>query len=148
MVLARLLDEISGLPDHHRFGRVTGVLGMLLEVGGAASTLTIGGRCDIVAKGDRRVPCEVVGFREGKALVMPFGALDGIGLGSMAEMAEETAAIFPCEAWLGRVVNAMGEPVDGKGPLPKGPIAYPIRNRPPPAHQRGRVQGKVDPSRL
>lgn len=144
MVLARLLDEISALPEHRRFGRVTGVLGMLLEVGGAPGTLTIGGRCDVIAKGDRRVPCEVVGFREGKALVMPFGPLDGIGLGSLAEMAEEAAAIYPCEAWLGRVINAMGEPVDGKGPLPKGSVPYPIRNSPPPAHRRGRVQGKID----
>src|SRR5947208_3599412 len=44
----------------------------------------------------------------------------------------------------GRDVNALGEPIDGKGPLPQGRTAYALRNQPPPAHTRQRVQGKVD----
>src|SRR5690606_10961178 len=47
-------------------------------------------------------------------------------------------------AWLGRVVNAMGEPIDGKGPLPQGPLLYPFRNAPPPAHARKRVGAPLD----
>ncbi len=46
--------------------------------------------------------------------------------------------------WLGRVVNAMGEPIDGKGPLPAGPSPYPFRNAPPPAHARKRVGAPLD----
>jgi flagellum-specific ATP synthase len=42
------------------------------------------------------------------------------------------------------VINALGEPIDGKGPLPTGPLACAIRNAPPPAHLRGRVGGKID----
>ena len=45
---------------------------------------------------------------------------------------------------LGRVVNALGEPIDGKGPLPQGPEPCRIRNQPPPAHARMRVGGKID----
>jgi flagellum-specific ATP synthase len=75
---------------------------------------------------------------------MPFGSLDGIGLGCKAEEVPGANAIYPHLGWLGRVVNAMGEPIDGKGPLPTGRTAYPLRSGPPPAHLRRRVQGKVD----
>ena len=50
----------------------------------------------------------------------------------------------PSERWLGRVINAMGEPIDGQGPLPPGPAPYPFRNSPPPAHARMRVGEPLD----
>jgi flagellum-specific ATP synthase len=142
--LPDLLTEISLIPEYRRFGRVAGVSGMLLEVGGLPQRLTIGGHCIVAGQEGRRVTCEVVGFRGGRALLMPFGALDGIGLGSKVEISERPAAIYPDESWLGRVVNAMGEPIDGKGPLSQGRRAYPLRTQPPPAHARKRVQGKID----
>ena len=52
--------------------------------------------------------------------------------------------IRPSIAWLGRVINAMGEPIDGKGPLPVGPSPVPFRNAPPPAHSRKRVGPPLD----
>ena len=54
------------------------------------------------------------------------------------------AAVPPSAGWLGRVVNAMGEPIDGKGPLPPGPSSAPFRNAPPPAHARRRVGAPHD----
>jgi flagellum-specific ATP synthase len=140
--LPDLLHEVSLIPEVRRFGRVTGVMGMLLEVGGLPQRLAIGGHCAIEGRG--RLLAEVVGFRAGRALLMPFGSLDGVGLGSKVEMVERPAAIYPDISWLGRVVNAMGEPIDGKGKLPQGRTAYPLRNQPPPAHARKRVQGKID----
>jgi flagellum-specific ATP synthase len=142
--LPDLVNEVSLIPEIRRFGRVTGVMGMLLEVGGLPQRLAIGGHCHVAGHGGGRLTCEVVGFRGGRALLMPFGPLDGIGLGSKVEMVERPAAIYPEIGWLGRVVNAMGEPIDGKGPLPQGGTAYPLRNPPPPAHARRRVQGKID----
>jgi flagellum-specific ATP synthase len=85
-----------------------------------------------------------VGFREGHALAMPFGAVEGVSLGCKAEVLGAVPAIRPSDAWLGRVVNAFGEPLDGKGPLPPGPRAYALRSPPPQAHLRRRVQGKLD----
>jgi len=41
------------------------------------------------------------------------------------------AAVRPSSAWLGRVVNAMGEPIDGRGPVPPGPELYLFRKAPP-----------------
>ncbi len=75
---------------------------------------------------------------------MSFGSLDGVGLGSKAILVHDEPAIRPTNAWLGRVVNALGEPIDGKGPLPLGPKPCRIRNAPPPAHLRARVGGKID----
>jgi flagellum-specific ATP synthase len=144
VLIAQLQKEIAQIPAQRRFGRVTSVLGMLLEIGGVPQSVAVGGRCDVLARDNRRIPCEVIGFRGGRALAMPFGALDGIGLGCKAEVVEGAPAIHPHHAWLGRVVNAMGDPVDGKGPLIAGPVAYPFRSPPPPAHARQRVQGKLD----
>ncbi len=144
MSLPDLVDDIALIPDYRRFGRVAGVSGMLIEVGGLSQRLTIGGHCTVVAQEGRRLTCEVVGFRHNRALLMPFGALDGVGLGCKVELADRPAAVYPDDGWLGRVVNALGEPIDGKGPLPRGPRAYPLRNQAPPAHARKRVQGKID----
>ena len=75
---------------------------------------------------------------------MPLGNLDGVGLGCKAEVSDGQPEVFPDESWLGRVVNALGEPIDGKGPLLNGKVGIPIRNNPPPAHSRRRVGGKID----
>jgi len=61
--LANLLDDVRQIPDYHRYGRVTGVSGLLLEIGGVPQSLAVGGRCEVVTRDNRRVPCEVVGFR-------------------------------------------------------------------------------------
>jgi flagellum-specific ATP synthase len=142
--LPNLRSDLERIPEYRRYGRVTAVLGMLLELGGVPETLAVGGRCEIIGRYGNRLPCEVIGFRNGRALLMPFGSIDGIGLGCKAEVANTAPEVYPHEGWLGRVINAMGEPIDGKGPLPQGRIAYPLRNQPPPAHMRQRVQGKVD----
>ncbi|MHA1570154.1 MAG: flagellar protein export ATPase FliI [Alphaproteobacteria bacterium] len=135
---------MARIPDHRLYGRVTAVQGMMVEIGGVQRRLSIGGRCRLVARDGRRVLCEVVGFRSGRVLMMPFGSLDGIGLGCQAEIAFAEPVVRPSDGWLGRVVNALGEPIDGGGPLPDGPVAYPLRAAPPPAHERARVGAKID----
>ncbi len=142
--LNSLLTNLTRIPEYHLYGRVTAVLGMLVEVGGVQRRLSIGDRCRIAARGRQHLACEVVGFRDDHAILMPFGALEGVGLGCKAEVVDVEPVVSPTEKWLGRVVNAMGEPVDGRGPLPEGDTTYPLRNRPPPAHARQRVRGKVD----
>ncbi len=139
-----LIAEISAVPSHYLYGRVTALLGMMVEVGGAHRSLSIGSRCNIITRGGRSVCCEVVGFRHEAALLLPFGSLAGVGVGCRAEVAEAAPAIYPDKSWLGRVVNAMGEPIDGGPPLGQGAVAYPLINSPPPAHRRKRVRQKLD----
>lgn len=141
---SRILADIEALAGNRIFGRVTAVQGLLIEVAGIENHLSVGGRCEIEARGGRKVLCEVVGFRNDRALLLPFSALDGVGLGCKAIVAQAQPAISPTPAWLGRVINALGEPIDGKGPLSLGTTHHPIRNPPPPAHKRQRVGEKLD----
>ena len=112
-----LLSELERLPTQQIFGKVAGVQGLLIEVSGVHQ-LSVGDRCNVVTRDGRIVTCEVVGFRGGHALAMPFGPLEGIGLGCRAEIAESAPSIFPDDSWLGRVINGMAKPVDGGGALP------------------------------
>lgn len=141
---SRIIADIEAIPDYKIFGRVAGVQGLLIEVAGVENHLTMGGRCEIVARGGRKVLCEVVGFRDDRVLLLPFQPLEGVGLGCKAEVAESQPTISPTPAWLGRVINALGEPIDGGPPLPIGNLHQPIRNVPPPAHKRQRVGSKLD----
>ena len=86
----------------------------------------------------------MVGFRDGRALVMPLGPLDGITLGARADFEDSPASIYSSRGWLGRVVNGFGEAMDGKRPLPQGTQPYPIKAPPPDAMRRGRVGRKLD----
>ncbi len=141
---SNISKEVNRLPDYKIFGQVTDIVGLLIEVSGIQGSLSIGDHCHIVARAGRRVTCEVIGFANNRALLMPFGPVDGVGMGCRVEISATDPAIYPDARWLGRVINAFGEPVDGKGPLPSGNIAYPIHNTPPPAHERQRVGGKID----
>jgi flagellum-specific ATP synthase len=86
----------------------------------------------------------VIGFSGNNAVVMPFAGLDGVRRGCKAVIANAANQVRPSSAWLGRVVNALGEPIDGKGPLPQGASPMPYRNSPPPAHSRKRVGAPLD----
>jgi len=142
--LDRLHGDIGRLPENMVFGSVSGIQGMLIEIAGVHGNLSIGDRCDIVARGNKLLPCEVVGFRAGRALAMPFDSLDGVGPGCKVVLAESEPLIYPTDAWLGRVVDGFGGAADGKGPLPYGDRPYLIKNSPPPAHSRQRIGGKLD----
>lgn len=139
-----LRHEIARLPDVETFGRVVGVNGLLLDVAGPIHEMSVGSRLLVKTGGESGVPVEVVGFRAERALCMPFGALEGVRMGCRAVIEPGAESIHPSRGWLGRVVNAMGEPVDGKGPLPQGPDAYPLRASPIIAHKRGRVGEPLD----
>lgn len=139
-----LLRDIESVPTLRRFGRVTRIEGLLVEVTGAAGAISLGGQVRLTGTKGAQIPCEVVGFREGRALVMPLGTVDGVTLGARADFDDQPARIYPCRAWLGRVVDAFAEPRDGKGPLPQGPTGYPLKASPPNAHDRARLGGKLD----
>ena len=139
-----LIESVKALPRHTRFGRVARLEGLLVEVTGASGAIGLGGRVRVVSGNGTQTACEVVGFRDGRALAMPFGQLEGITLGARATFEDGVGAIYPCDAWLGRVVDAFGDAIDGKGTIPQGMEPYALRAAPPPAHARARVGGKLD----
>jgi flagellum-specific ATP synthase len=138
-----LAEQIDELDTAEVYGRVVGVRGLMVEVAGSLHAMSVGARVTIEASG-RLIPCEVVGFSGANALLMPFAALEGVRRGCRAVVTSVAAAVRPSGGWLGRVVNAMGEPIDGKGPLPLGPSPFPFRSPPPPAHARRRVGAPLD----
>ncbi|TNE66674.1 MAG: flagellar protein export ATPase FliI [Alphaproteobacteria bacterium] len=139
-----LIQEIERIHTERRYGRVTGVRGLLVEVAGIGQHISIGSRLEVEARDWRRVSVEVVGFRHNTALCMPFDALEGVGVGCKAVVTQSEPFVFPSSAWLGRVVNALGEPIDGKGPIRQGTRPQLLRSGPPAAHSRQRVGGKID----
>jgi flagellum-specific ATP synthase len=143
-VMRALLKDIEAVSTLTRFGRVARIEGLAVEVTGAQGAVSLGGQCRITIGNNRKIPCEVVGFRDGRALVMPLGPLDGLTLGARADFEDRPATIYPCRAWLGRVLDGFGAPMDDKGPLPQGLTPYAIKAAPPPATRRGRVGRKLD----
>ncbi len=137
-------NEINRLDSTVYYGKVTGVQGLFIEAGGIRADLSIGDKGTIYSTDGRKIPCELVSFKDDKLLFMPYGSLDGIGLGCRVETENAAPVIYPHPSWLGRIVNAFGEAIDGKGPLVKGDKPYLIKAAPPPAQLRDRVCGKVD----
>src|SRR5919202_924829 len=142
--LRALIDEIESLPAPDAFGRVAAVQGLLVEVAGPLSRIGVGARLTIEAASGRNVAAEVVGFRGERALTLPFAPLDGVRKGCPVWTTAAEPTVRPSAAWLGRVINALGEPIDGKGPLPLGPSPQALKAPPPPAHARGRVGAPID----
>ena len=139
-----LAEQIGDIDGVNIYGRVVGVRGLMVEIAGPIHAMSVGARIVIDTGGNRFIPAEVIGFSGSNAVVMPFGGLDGVRRGCRAVIATAASQVRPSPAWLGRVINAMGEPIDGKGPLVQGPSPMPYRNSPPPAHSRKRVGAPLD----
>lgn len=141
-----LLQELGRVPSVSMTGRVVAVKGLLIECSGIEEVLSVGARVSVqgsLGEG-HEVLCEVVGFREKVALLMPFHSVEGVGLGAKVTLVSNASTIEPSPAWLGRIVDAMGNPIDGKGPLMRGGVPYALRTNPPAATTRQRVAGKLD----
>ena len=143
-IAKQIENRIKAVPEAKIHGRVTKILGLLVEIAGVSESLTIGARVNLTSNIGEPVPCEVIGFRDGQALLMPFGTLEGIGLGAQAVIETAQPSIAPSDQWLGRVINALCEPVDGKGRLNNGIENIPLKNKPPPAHSRQRMGAQLD----
>jgi flagellum-specific ATP synthase len=142
--LRNLIAAVERVDTLQVSGRVAAVNGLLIEARGGLTRLPIGARADIERPRDRWLPAEVVGFRDTRALLMPFGPVEGVAPGAEIRIRPEGDSVRPTLAWRGRIIDAFGHPIDGKGPLPQGPVAYPLRTPPPPAHARGRVGQRLD----
>ena len=139
-----LAEQISDIDGVNIYGRVVGVRGLMVEIAGPIHAMSVGARIVIDTGGSRFIPCEVIGFSGNNAVVMPFAGLEGVRRGCRAVIANAASQVRPDRSWLGRVLNAMGEPIDGKGPLGQGASPMPFRNQPPPAHSRKRVGNPLD----
>lgn len=114
--LSRYLDRIERTDPMPPMGRISQAIGLVLE--GHASIHSIGEVCEIATVGgETRLMAEVVGFREDRVLLMPLGELTGIGPGCTITSKGSQALAAVGDDLLGRVVDALGHPIDGQGPL-------------------------------
>jgi flagellum-specific ATP synthase len=133
---------LARLPRHRLRGRVREILGLLVRVKGLAPWLQVGSRLVLQGRAGG-VHAEVVAFTEGLAEAMAFGPLDGVGPGAPAELVEAAGLAFS-DGWLGRVIDPLGQPLDGLGPLPPGAWPASPRRAPPNAGTRARLGPRLD----
>lgn len=106
-----LTAALGAAPVRRRCGRVVRVVGTLLEA--ELPGARVGEVCTIEGTG----VAETVGFREQRALLMPFNSVEGIRFGARVETVGEMPSVPVGSALRGRVLDGFGEPMDGKGPL-------------------------------
>ncbi len=141
--LASAARAISALPLDRRHGRVVSVRGALIEVEGLAGAAQIGSRMSIET-GAGVLAAEVTGFESGLAQCLPFSDPQGLMVGTAAWLEASSFSVRPCDGWLGRMVDGLGRPIDGKPPLARGPEAQPIKASPPAAAARARVGRRIE----
>ena len=120
-------------------GKVIQVVGLIIEaqVGG----VSVGDLCTIrIEKEGREAYAEVVGFRESRVLLMPLGTTSGIAPGSQVTAAGKPLMVNVGPQILGRVLNGLGEPIDGKGPIIDIKEERSLYAEPPDPVKRPRVQ--------
>src|ERR1700682_5646027 len=79
-----LAEQIEELDGAEIYGRVVGVRGLMVEVAGPIHAMPVGARVVIETRQDKAISCEVVGFSDANALLMPFAALEGVRRGCRA----------------------------------------------------------------
>lgn len=121
-----------------RLGRVGEVVGSLIRVTGL--TLPLGEVCELVQPdGQFLQRAEVVGFTRRDALLSPFGAVHGISSATLVRRTHHCLSVPVGPGLLGRVLNAVGEPIDGKGPLADMPVR-PVMADPPDPMSRAMIE--------
>jgi len=114
--MEQILQSLNKLNPVRVRGKVTRIVGMVIE--GHCPRATIGSLCEIMPlDGQDCILAEVVGFRDQSALLMPLGEMHGLGAGSLIRVLDASAYIQVGPKLLGRVVDAMANPVDGRGPV-------------------------------
>jgi len=122
-------------------GRVKQVIGLTIESAGPEAQ--IGEFCTIYARHLRTpVGAEVVGFRGDRVLLMPLGEMDGIGPGSEVVASGHSLRVPVGPGLLGRILDGLGRPIDGKEP-PEIETYYPVSNTPPPPLSRRRITERL-----
>ena len=96
-------------------GSISQVIGLIAE--GDSLGMGIGSLCSIINDQGEEIKAEVVGFKKEKALLMPYGDIRGISLGAKIIPSAASPMVGVSDQLLGRVVDGMGNLIDGKGEI-------------------------------
>ncbi|WP_411861398.1 hypothetical protein [Xanthomonas arboricola] len=98
-----------------RYGRVCAFNGLVIEADGPDAR--VGDLCEVMVSAEgRRVDAQVVGLRDGKLLLMPYGDIAGLAPGARVETTTRSLNVPVGNALLGRVIDAFSRPLDTLGP--------------------------------
>jgi type III secretion protein N (ATPase) len=130
-----LKAKLAATPTLKAKGRVLGVTGLSLRF--SLPGVRVGDVVHVKKRG-APIPCEVVGFSDGEAIAMPLGVVTGVGPDDEVETTGAPFVVRVHESLLGRVVDGLGRPLDGRGDVP-GDAWVPTDRDPPPALSRKAV---------
>ena len=129
---------LEGLDPIKFTGEVQRVQGLLVEASGPSAQ--VGELCQIlVPKGRGVVWAEVVGLRGSTVQLMPYDEMEGIEIGNLVIAMGETLRVPVSPRLLGRTLDSMGKPIDGKGDI-GSEVWYPAFNTPPDVLKRKRIR--------
>ena len=111
----RYVKAIEACRSLRQEGKVLKAAGLVIEANGPG--LSVGSLCAVHTPGGRVVPVEIVGFKEKRVIAMPFGEVRGIKPGSRMVDLNKKSCVHVGEGYLGRVIDGMGCPLDGGGPV-------------------------------
>ncbi len=123
--LSRFRSALRSLNPVQVSGRVTQVIGLTIEVMGL--NCQIGEVCEILSNSGARIQAEVIGFRNERVLLMPLGTMEGIQPESLVRPVSSVFKAPVGMSLLGRVLDGLGQPIDGKGTL--GTVEWKVTNR-------------------
>lgn len=109
------LKAVASVPLIAHKGSVTRVSGMTVESSGP--TVGLGQLCQIELQNQTCVEAEVIGFRQENLILLPLASIDGIRPGDKVWAMDKPRLICVGNSLMGRVLDGMGNPIDGKGPL-------------------------------
>lgn len=141
LTLRPLIDALPSIDPIRVYGRVVEITGMIIKATGLRTS--IGETCQIISDA-LPVEAEVVGFKDGKALLMAIDDITGVRPGSRVISMGRKVSVKVSESIIGRVLNDRGEPIDGKGPIIGRD--YPLSMHLPPPHplRRRRITEPLD----
>ena len=128
--LEKFNEAIDSCKSMNMIGKVVQIVGLVIQCNGP--NVSMGELCYVQSHFDgvEPLPAEVVGFREGYVLLMPLGETKGIGPGCQVVSAQKVLQVKVGPELLGRVIDGLGNPIDGKGPI-LCKAEYPIHADPP-----------------
>lgn len=128
--LKKFTDAIDSCMPIRMIGKVVQMVGLVIECKGP--NVSMGELCYVKSRFPdvEPVPSEVVGFRDGFVLLMPLGETRGIGPGCEVVSAQKVLQVKVGPELLGRVIDGLGNPIDGKGPI-LCKAEYPLQADPP-----------------
>lgn len=131
-------DVLENIDPLEYRGRVTKIIGLAVEASGPASR--IGDICHLYTlSGNSFIRAEVVGFHTGSIILMPYGSLEGVGLGSVVLYTKQPLRVPVGNSFIGRVLDALGNPFDDLPP-PVPDAYYSVDNSPPNPLTRDRIK--------